>query len=37
MSFISPRLILNGPGNGALLDPNTGYLNVAETGTVASK
>jgi outer membrane receptor protein involved in Fe transport len=27
---------INGPGNGALLDLNTGYLNVAETGTVAS-
>jgi outer membrane receptor protein involved in Fe transport len=27
---------INGPGNGALLDLNTGYLNVAGTGTVAS-
>ena len=33
--FYFPETI-NGPGNGALLDPNTGYLNVAETGTVAS-
>jgi len=27
---------VNGRGNGALLDLNTGYLNVAETGSVAS-
>jgi hypothetical protein len=27
---------VNGKGNGALLDLNTGYLNVAETGSVAS-
>jgi outer membrane receptor protein involved in Fe transport len=33
--FYFPETI-NGPGNGALLDPNTGYLNVAQTGTVAS-
>jgi outer membrane receptor protein involved in Fe transport len=33
--FYFPESI-NGPGNGALLDLNTGYLNVAETGTVAS-
>ncbi len=33
--FYFPETI-NGPGNGALLDLNTGYLNVAETGTVAS-
>jgi hypothetical protein len=33
--FYFPETI-NGPGNGALLDPNTGYLNVADTGTVAS-
>jgi outer membrane receptor protein involved in Fe transport len=33
--FYFPETI-NGPGNGALLDPNTGYLNVAGTGTVAS-
>ena len=33
--FYFPESI-NGPGNGSLLDLNTGYLNVAETGTVAS-
>jgi hypothetical protein len=33
--FYFPETI-NGPGNGALLDLNTGYLNVAETGNVAS-
>jgi hypothetical protein len=33
--FYFPESI-NGPGNGSLLDLDTGYLNVAETGTVAS-
>jgi outer membrane receptor protein involved in Fe transport len=33
--FYFPETI-NAPGNGALLDLNTGYLNVADVGTVAS-